>query len=73
MVEIEKSEIDKFAGKRKKTFYSKPSYKRKNMIAWLGYKKNQNQKKQFEKPSYQKQMKFVHGTSSKEEKKLKFR
>ncbi|KAJ0618477.1 putative transcription factor interactor and regulator CCHC(Zn) family [Helianthus annuus] len=42
MVEIEKSEISKFAGKGHKTFYNKPGVKKKNMKAGLGYKKKQN-------------------------------
>ncbi|KAJ0462738.1 hypothetical protein HanRHA438_Chr14g0630361 [Helianthus annuus] len=37
MVEIEKSEISKFAGKCQKTFYNKPGFKKKNMKAGLGY------------------------------------
>ena len=36
MIEIEKSEIPKFAGKGHKTFYNKPGYKKKNMKAGLG-------------------------------------
>ncbi|KAJ0533739.1 hypothetical protein HanIR_Chr09g0411861 [Helianthus annuus] len=72
LVEIEKSEIAKFAGKSNKTFYNKPSYKKKNMKVGLDYKKKQNQKR-FEKPNYQKKMNFVHGTSFAEEKELKFR
>ncbi|KAJ0955610.1 putative transcription factor interactor and regulator CCHC(Zn) family [Helianthus annuus] len=36
MVEIEKSEIPKFAQKCHKTFYNKPVYKKKNMKAGLG-------------------------------------
>ncbi|MFS7929848.1 hypothetical protein Hanom_Chr04g00337241 [Helianthus anomalus] len=40
LVEIDKSEIDKFAGKASnKTFYNKPSYKKKNTKPVLGYKK----------------------------------
>ncbi|MFS7936695.1 hypothetical protein Hanom_Chr05g00418831 [Helianthus anomalus] len=43
LVEIEKSDIAKFASKaRRKTFYNKPSYKNKNTKAGLGYKKKQN-------------------------------
>ncbi|KAJ0864168.1 putative transcription factor interactor and regulator CCHC(Zn) family [Helianthus annuus] len=72
MVEIEKSEIPKVAGKCHKTFYNKPGYKKKNMKAGLGYKKKQNWKKN-ETPNYQEKMKFVHGTSSEEEKELHFR
>ncbi|KAM0050072.1 putative transcription factor interactor and regulator CCHC(Zn) family [Helianthus debilis subsp. tardiflorus] len=72
MVEIEKSEIPKFAGKCHKTFYNKPGYKKKNMKAGLGYKKKQNWKKN-EMPNYQAKMNFVHGTSSEEEIELQFR
>ncbi|KAJ0939837.1 putative transcription factor interactor and regulator CCHC(Zn) family [Helianthus annuus] len=72
MVEIEKSEIPKFAGKCHKTFYNKPGYKKKNMKAGLGYKKKQNWKKN-EMPNYQTKMNFVLGTSSEEEKELQFR
>ncbi|MFS8007447.1 hypothetical protein Hanom_Chr14g01261111 [Helianthus anomalus] len=36
LVDIEKYEIVKFAGKSKKTFYYKPGYKKKNMKAGLG-------------------------------------
>ncbi|MFS7978025.1 hypothetical protein Hanom_Chr10g00910821 [Helianthus anomalus] len=72
LVEIEKSEIAKFAGKGKKTFYNKPSFKKKNMKARLGYKKKQNWKRN-ETPNYMKKMNFVHGTSSKQEKELKFK
>ncbi|MFS8021614.1 hypothetical protein Hanom_Chr16g01429501 [Helianthus anomalus] len=40
LIEIEKAEIDKFAGKAsKRTFYNKPSYKKKNTKAGLVYKK----------------------------------
>ncbi|MFS7947729.1 hypothetical protein Hanom_Chr06g00551651 [Helianthus anomalus] len=52
LVEIEKYEIEKFVGKSKKTFYNKSSYKKKNMKARLGYNKNQNQKKHFQKSNY---------------------
>ncbi|KAJ0851059.1 putative transcription factor interactor and regulator CCHC(Zn) family [Helianthus annuus] len=72
MVEIEKSEIPKFAGKGHKTFYNKPGYKKKNMKAGLGYKKKQNWNKN-KTPNFQAKMNFVHGTSSEEEKELKFR
>ncbi|KAJ0912571.1 hypothetical protein HanRHA438_Chr06g0275821 [Helianthus annuus] len=72
LVEIQKSEISKFAGKGKKTFYNKPGYKKKNMKAGLGYKKKQNWKRNVT-PNYQEKMNFVHGTSSKEEKELQFR
>ncbi|MFS7967816.1 putative transcription factor interactor and regulator CCHC(Zn) family [Helianthus anomalus] len=73
LVEIEKSEIDKFVGKAsKKTFYNKPSYKKKNTKGGLGYKKKQNQNKRFEKIKLQKKMNFVHVTSSEEEKELRF-
>ncbi|MFS7977974.1 putative transcription factor interactor and regulator CCHC(Zn) family [Helianthus anomalus] len=72
MVEIEKSEITKFAGKGHKTFYNKPSYKKKNMKAGLGYKKKQNWNKN-ETPNFQAKMNFFQGTSSEEEKELKFR
>ncbi|MFS8021349.1 hypothetical protein Hanom_Chr16g01426371 [Helianthus anomalus] len=41
LVEMEKSEIDKFAGKGKKAFYNKPCYKKKNTKAGLRYKKKQ--------------------------------
>ncbi|KAF5778302.1 putative transcription factor interactor and regulator CCHC(Zn) family [Helianthus annuus] len=51
MVEIEKSEISKFAGKGHKTFYNKPGYKKINMKAGLGYKKKQNWKRN-ETPNY---------------------
>ncbi|MFS7912816.1 hypothetical protein Hanom_Chr02g00134291 [Helianthus anomalus] len=55
LVEIEKAETDKFAGKAsKKTFYNKPGYKKKNMKAGLGYKKKQNQKKRSEKLIFRK-------------------
>ncbi|KAJ0880822.1 putative transcription factor interactor and regulator CCHC(Zn) family [Helianthus annuus] len=72
MVEIEKSEIPKFAGKGHKTSYNKPGFKKKNMKAGLGYKKKQSWNKN-EKPNYQAKMNFVHRTSSEEEKKLQFR
>ncbi|KAJ0901630.1 putative transcription factor interactor and regulator CCHC(Zn) family [Helianthus annuus] len=72
MVEIEKSEISKFARKGHKTFYNKPGFKKKNMKAGLGYKKKQNWKRN-EVPNYQTKMNFVHGTASEEEKELKFR
>ncbi|MFS8031931.1 hypothetical protein Hanom_Chr17g01551661 [Helianthus anomalus] len=50
LVEIEKSKIDKFAGKvGKKAFYNKPSYKKKNTKVGLGYKRKKNRKKRFEK------------------------
>ncbi|MFS8034504.1 hypothetical protein Hanom_Chr17g01581891 [Helianthus anomalus] len=68
-VEIEKSEIDKFAGiASKKTFYNKPSYKKKNTKDGLGYKKNQ--KKRAEKTRFQKKTNFVHGRSSEEVKEI---
>ncbi|KAJ0508376.1 putative transcription factor interactor and regulator CCHC(Zn) family [Helianthus annuus] len=70
MVEIEKSEIPKFAGKGHKTFYNKPGFKKKNMKAGLGYKKKQNWKKN-EVPSYQTKMSFVQEKSLAEEKELK--
>ncbi|MFS7934788.1 hypothetical protein Hanom_Chr05g00395791 [Helianthus anomalus] len=76
LVEFEKSEIDKFAGKAgNKSFYNKPGnsgYKKKNTKAGLGYKKNNNQTKRFEKTNFQKKMNFVHETSSKKEKELRF-
>ena len=72
MVEIEKSEISKFAGKGHKTFYNKPGFKKKNMKAGLGYKKKQNWNKN-KTPNFQAKMNFVHGTSSEEEKELQFR
>ncbi|KAJ0430420.1 putative transcription factor interactor and regulator CCHC(Zn) family [Helianthus annuus] len=72
VVEIEKSEIPKFAGKCQKTFYNKPGYKKKNMKAGLGYKKKQSWNKN-KTPNYQAKMNFVHGTSSEEEKELQFR
>ncbi|MFS8025579.1 putative transcription factor interactor and regulator CCHC(Zn) family [Helianthus anomalus] len=43
------------------------------MKVGLGYKKQQNKKKRFEKPNYQKKTNFVHETSSEEEKELQFR
>ncbi|KAJ0929621.1 putative transcription factor interactor and regulator CCHC(Zn) family [Helianthus annuus] len=70
MVEIEKSEISKFAGKGHKTFYNKPGVKKKNMKAGLGYKKKQNRKKN-EVPNYQAKLSFVQGNSLAEEKELK--
>ncbi|MFS7963446.1 hypothetical protein Hanom_Chr08g00738181 [Helianthus anomalus] len=73
LVEIEKAEIDKFAGKAcRKTFYNNPSYKKKNTKAGLGYEKKQNQRKRAEKSNFQKKTKFVHGTSSEEEKETQF-
>ncbi|KAJ0734585.1 putative transcription factor interactor and regulator CCHC(Zn) family [Helianthus annuus] len=71
MVEIEKSEISKFAGKGHKYFYNKPGFKKKNMKAVLGYKKKQN-RKQNEKQDLQQKLNFVQGKSLKEEEKLKF-
>ncbi|KAJ0450732.1 hypothetical protein HanHA300_Chr15g0559561 [Helianthus annuus] len=77
LVEIEKSKIEKLGGKTgklrgKKTFYNKPSYKKKNTNAVLGYKKKQNQKKRAEKINFQKMTNFVHETSSEEEKEIRF-
>ncbi|MFS7954288.1 hypothetical protein Hanom_Chr07g00628531 [Helianthus anomalus] len=70
LVEIEKSEIDKFFGKAsKKGFYNKPSYKKKNTKLGLGYKKKQNQKKRSEKSKFQKNMNFVHEQALKKKKK----
>ncbi|MFS8018269.1 hypothetical protein Hanom_Chr15g01390101 [Helianthus anomalus] len=74
LVEIEKSEILFFFGKsKKKSFYNKPNYKKKNMKAYFGYKKQQKNRKSFEKKNYQKKTNFVHRTSSEEEKELQFR
>ncbi|KAM0057614.1 putative transcription factor interactor and regulator CCHC(Zn) family [Helianthus debilis subsp. tardiflorus] len=72
MVEIEKSEISKFAGKSHKTFYNKPGYKKKNMKVGLGYKKKQNWNKN-EMSNFQAKMIFVQGNSLDEEKELKLR
>ncbi|KAJ0484297.1 putative transcription factor interactor and regulator CCHC(Zn) family [Helianthus annuus] len=72
MVEIEKSEISKFAGKGHKTFYNKPGVKKKNMKAGLGYKRKQNWKK-IVMPNYQEKMSFVQGDSLAKEKELKMR
>ncbi|KAJ0809384.1 putative transcription factor interactor and regulator CCHC(Zn) family [Helianthus annuus] len=72
MVEIEKSEISKFAGKGHKTFYNKPGVKKKNMKAGLGYKRKQNWKKNVT-SDYQEKMSFVQGDSLAKEKELKMR
>ncbi|MFS8002398.1 hypothetical protein Hanom_Chr13g01201621 [Helianthus anomalus] len=57
LVEIKKSEIAKFTGKSKTTFYNKLGYKKKNMKVGLGYKKKQNYKR-FEKTNFQKKDKL---------------
>ncbi|MFS7913744.1 hypothetical protein Hanom_Chr02g00145281 [Helianthus anomalus] len=65
LVEIEKTETEKFAGKTcRKSFYNKPGYKKKNTKTGLGYKKKQNKRKRAEKTNFQKKTYFVHGTSS---------
>ncbi|KAJ0876109.1 putative transcription factor interactor and regulator CCHC(Zn) family [Helianthus annuus] len=70
MVEIEKSEISKFVSKSRKGSYNKPSSKKKNMKAGLGYRKKQNRNKN-EMPNYQAKMNFVQGDSLAKEKELK--
>ncbi|KAJ0826973.1 putative transcription factor interactor and regulator CCHC(Zn) family [Helianthus annuus] len=70
MVEIEKSEMSKFAGKGFKGSYNKPGSKKKNMKSGLGYKKKQNRNKT-EMPNFQTKMSFVQGKSFTEEEKLK--
>ncbi|KAJ0652898.1 putative transcription factor interactor and regulator CCHC(Zn) family [Helianthus annuus] len=71
MVEIEKSEIPKFAGKGHKSFYNKPGSKKKNMKTGLGYKRKQNWN-QSKQQNLQQKMNFVQGKNLKEEEKLKF-
>ncbi|MFS7907079.1 putative transcription factor interactor and regulator CCHC(Zn) family [Helianthus anomalus] len=70
MVEIENSEMSKFAGKGYKGSYNKPGSKKKNMKAGLGYKKKQNRNRT-EMPNFQTKMSFVQGKSFTEEEKLK--
>ncbi|MFS7968645.1 hypothetical protein Hanom_Chr09g00800031 [Helianthus anomalus] len=72
LVEIEKSEIDKFSGKvSKKTFYNNLVTKKKKHKGWVGLQKKTkpNIKGGKDKIS-EKNMKFVHGTSSEEEKEI---
>ncbi|MFS7936037.1 putative transcription factor interactor and regulator CCHC(Zn) family [Helianthus anomalus] len=70
MVEIEKSEISKFAGKGFKGSYIKPGSKKKNMKSGLGYKKKHNRNRT-ERSNFQTKMIFVQGKSFTEEEKLK--
>ncbi|KAJ0836751.1 putative transcription factor interactor and regulator CCHC(Zn) family [Helianthus annuus] len=70
MVEIEKSEMLKFAGKGFKGSYNKPGSKKKNMKSGLGYKKKHNQNRT-ERSNFQTKMNFVQGKSFTEEEKLK--
>ncbi|KAJ0456093.1 putative transcription factor interactor and regulator CCHC(Zn) family [Helianthus annuus] len=70
MVEIEKSEMLKFAGKGFKGSSNKPGSKKKNMKSGLGYKKKHNRNRT-ERSNFQTKMNFVQGKSLKEEEKLK--
>ncbi|KAJ0446513.1 putative transcription factor interactor and regulator CCHC(Zn) family [Helianthus annuus] len=70
MVEIEKSEMSKFAGKGFKGSYNKPGFKKKNMKSGLGYRKKHNRNRT-ERSNFQTKMNFVQGKSFTEEEKLK--
>ncbi|KAJ0604142.1 putative transcription factor interactor and regulator CCHC(Zn) family [Helianthus annuus] len=70
MIEIEKSEMSKFAGKGFKGSYNKPGFKKKNMKSGLGYKKKHNRNRT-ERSNFQTKMNFVQGKSFTEEEKLK--
>ncbi|KAJ0441645.1 hypothetical protein HanIR_Chr16g0800121 [Helianthus annuus] len=68
LVEIEKSEISKYAGKSKKTFYNKPGYKKKNMKAGLGYKRNKIKEKGLKRQTFRKRRTLFTGQLQKKRK-----
>ncbi|KAF5790764.1 putative transcription factor interactor and regulator CCHC(Zn) family [Helianthus annuus] len=70
MVEIQKSEMSKFAGKGYRGSYNKSGSKKKNMKAGLGYKKEQNRNRS-NRQNFQTKTNFVQGKSFTEEEKLK--
>ncbi|KAJ0714031.1 putative transcription factor interactor and regulator CCHC(Zn) family [Helianthus annuus] len=66
MVEIEKSEISKYAGQGSKRSYNKPGSKKKNTRSGLGYKKTQSRNRT-ERSNVQTKMNFDQGKSFTEE------